>query len=280
MRKTLLALLLVVSAVPSGVTHSADSPPYQSPGTRKMAALLVKIYNDQDWKTDPSKDAIRAQYFQSMLDAKPAFDKELLIRKAIADTLLRAGDTAKAVEQLENIRSLSSEKNIPLGSKFEKEVRDALAISYLRLGEQENCLAMHGQESCIFPLHGAAVHKATRGAEGAIREFSAALEQNSKDLKSRWLLNIAYMALGRYPQDVPPRWLIPPSTFASDADIGVFKDVAPAASILTNGRSGGVVMEDLDADGLLDLVVSSSGPLDQIRYFHNDGDGYFTERTK
>ena len=279
MRKTLLALLLVASAVPAGATHPAGSPPYQSPGTRKMAALLVKIYNDQDWKTDPSKDAIRAQYFQSLLDAKPAFDKELLIRKSIADTLLRAGDSAKAVEQLEKIRSLSREKNIPLGSKFEKEVRDALAISYLRLGEQENCLAMHGQASCIFPLQGAAIHKATRGAEGAIREFSAAMELNSKDLKSRWLLNIAYMTLGRYPQDVPPRWLIPPSTFASDADIGSFKDVAPSASILTNGRSGGVVMEDLDGDGLLDLVVSSSGPLDQIRYFHNDGDGYFTERT-
>ena len=245
-----------------------------------MAALLVQIYRDQDWKTDPNKDAIRAQYFESMLDAKPAFDKEIQIRKAIADCLLRAGDSAKAVEQLEKIRSLSRDKNVPLEPAFEKEVRDALAISYLRLGEQENCGALHGQDSCIFPLHGSGVHKVTRGAEGAVREFSAALEKNPKDLKARWLLNIAYMALGRYPQDVPQVWLIPPNTFASDADIGLFKDVAPAASILTNGHSGGVVMEDLDGDGLLDLVVSSSGPLDQIRYFHNDGDGYFTERTR
>ena len=88
------------------------------------------------------------------------------------------------------------------------------------------------------------------------------------------------MALGKYPKDVPLPWLIPPGTFASDADIGVFKDIAPAAGIVTNGHSGGVVMEDFDGDGLLDLVISSSGPLDQIRYFHNDGDGYFSDRTR
>ena len=280
MRRTLIVLLLTVCTVPTMTYAAADLPPYQSPGTKKMAALLQQIYRDQDWKTDPSKDADRVRYFESMLDAKPALDKELQIRKAIADCALRAGDSAKSVEQLETIRKLSREKNFPLEPKFEKEVRDALAISYLRLGEQENCLAMHGQDSCIFPLHGGGIHKATRGAEGAVREYTAALQQNSKDLKARWLLNIAYMALGKYPEGVPPQWLIPPSAFASDADVGRFKDVAPAASILTNGRSGGVVMEDLDGDGLLDLIVSSSGPLDQIRYFHNDGNGYFTERTK
>lgn len=245
-----------------------------------MAALLLKIYNEQDWETDPNKDAVRAQYFKNLLDSKPPYEKEIKIRKATADCLLRAGDSAGSAAQLETIRSLSREKGIPLDPKFEKEVRDALSISYLRLGEQENCLAMHGQQSCIFPLKGSGIHKITRGAEGAVREFTAALEQNPKDLKSRWLLNIAYMALGRYPEGVPQRWLIPPSTFTSDADIGLFNDIAPAASILTNGHSGGVVMEDFDGDGLLDLVVSSSGPLDQIRYFHNDGDGYFSDRTK
>jgi len=279
MHRTLFLLALVFLSIRTGT--SADSPPaYQSQGTKKMAALLVQIYNEQDWKTDPNKDALRAKYFQSMLEAKPPYEKEIQVRKAIADCLLRAGDSAGSVEQLEKIRSLSRERGTPLETGFDTEVRDALGISYLRLGEQENCIAMHGQESCIFPLKGSGIHARTRGAEGAVRKFTAALEKNSKDLKARWLLNIAYMALGRYPQGVPQQWLIPPSTFASDADIGQFKDVAAAASILTNGRSGGVVMEDFDGDGLLDLVVSSSGPMDQIRYFHNDGNGYFSERTR
>jgi len=273
-------LLLVLFAIPTGSNAPADSSPYQSPGTKKMAALLVKIFNEQDWQTDPNKDAVRAKYFENQLNSHPPYEKEIQIRKAIADCLLRAGDSAGSVEQLERIRSLSREKGTPLDPDFDKQVRDALAISYLRVGEQENCIAMHGQESCIFPLKGSGIHKMTRGAEGAVREFTAALEKNPKDLKSRWLLNIAYMALGRYPQDVPRQWLIPPNTFDSDADIGLFKDIAATASILTNGHSGGVAMEDFDGDGLLDLIVSGSGPLDQIRYFHNDGNGYFSDRTK
>ena len=99
MRKTLLALLLVPQQFPPASIIPPTRRPI-SPQTRKMAALLVKIYNDQDWKTDPSKDAIRAQYFQSLLDAKPAFDKELLIRKWIADTLLRAGTAPKQSSSL------------------------------------------------------------------------------------------------------------------------------------------------------------------------------------
>ncbi len=46
------------------------------------------------------------------------------------------------------------------------------------------------------------------------------------------------------------------------------------------GHAGGVVMEDFDGDGLLDLMISSSGPLDQLRFFHNNGDGTFTDRTR
>jgi hypothetical protein len=34
------------------------------------------------------------------------------------------------------------------------------------------------------------------------------------------------------------------------------------------------------ATAYLDIMVSSSGPLDQLRLFHNNGDGTFTERTK
>ncbi len=45
--------------------------------------------------------------------------------------------------------------------------------------------------------------------------------------------------------------------------------VWPAASI----------MEDFDADGDLDIMASSCGFRDQLRYFRNNGDGTFTERT-
>ena len=202
------------------------------------------------------------------------------MREALAESLLKSGDSTGAVEQLEKIRTMCLEQRIVLTPVFEKLVRDDLAISYLRVGEQENCLHYHGQDSCLYPIKGGGVHVARAGAEGAFRELTAALEKDPNDLKSRWLLNIAAMTLGKYPEDVPEKWRVPSSTFESEYDIGRFYDVATDAGLRINGRSGGVVLEDFDGDGLLDLMVSSSGPRDQLRFFHNNGDGTFSDRTR
>jgi Flp pilus assembly protein TadD len=276
----LLAFVFSVAVLPNKHAAMGAASSYQSPGTKKMAALLEKIYREQDWKVDPNKDAERAHYLEEQLAQRPSLQDEIKWHEALAENLLRAGDSAKAVEQLETLRRVCRDNGVTLKPSFEKQIRATLGIAYLRLGEQENCQQYHGQDSCQFPIHGGGVHKVPRGAEGAIHEFTAALQADATDAKAQWLLNIAYMALGRYPQDVPPQWLIPSSRFDSEYDIGRFYDVAPQAGILVNNRSGGVLMEDFDGDGLLDLMVSGSNPMDQLRYFHNDGNGYFTDRTK
>ena len=273
-------VLLVVFALSQFCLAQTEQKPYQSEGTRKMAALLATIYAEQDWATDPNKDGERAQHYADQLaDGRP-IREELKLRQARAEALLRAGDSKAAVEELERIRTICHERGIVLAPYFEKQLRDTLAIAYMRVGEQENCLHYHGQESCIFPIRGGGVHQDKRGAEGAVREFAAALQADPNDRKARWLLNVAYMTLGGYPQDVPSKWLIPPQTFDSEYNIGRFKDVAAQAGLLINNHSGGAIMEDFDGDGLLDLMVSGSGPLDQLRFFHNNGDGTFSDRTR
>ncbi|MGB2625610.1 MAG: CRTAC1 family protein [Candidatus Acidiferrum sp.] len=263
------------------VPEAQDAPKaYQSAGTQKMAALLRKIYAEQDWKTDPNKDGVRAQYYRQMLQGKPDLPHELKIRQALAECELRAGDSAGAIEQLETVRRLEKENGVSLQPEFDKDLRDSLGLAYLRLGEQQNCIANHGPDSCLLPLKGGGVHTQLRGAKGAVREFSAALEANPKDLKSQWLLNIAYMQLGQYPSEVPKQWLVPPSVFSTEFDVGRFVDVASQVGLTNTGHSGGVVMEDFDGDGLLDIVITTSGPLDQMRLFHNNGDGTFTDRTR
>jgi hypothetical protein len=155
-----------------------------------------------------------------------------------------------------------------------------LALAYLRLGEQENCIGMHNQFSCVFPLRGEARHKKIRGAEGAIREYTRVLtELDPNSNLAIWLMNIAYQQLGRYPQDVPAKWLAAPTLYDSEHDIGYFPEVAALAGVNAFGRSGGAIVEDFDGDGLLDIVVSSSTPLDHMHFFHNNGDGTFTDRT-
>ena len=244
-----------------------------------MSALLAQIYLEQDWKTDPNKVAERIQALQQQLASNPSLRDELKIHEALAESLLKSGDSAAAVEHLEKIRAIFKEQGLSPSPAFDKQVRDALAISYLRLGEQENCLHYHGQDSCLYPIKPGGMHHATKGAEGALRELTAALEKDPNDLLSRWLLNIAAMTLGKYPDDVQEKWRVPPSTFASEYDIGRFYDVATDTGLVINNHSGGVIMEDFDGDGLLDIMVSSSGPRDQLRLFHNNGDGTFTEKT-
>jgi hypothetical protein len=279
---TLSALIVFgfLLVLPSIYESHEEPSPYQYPGTKKMAALLVKLFEEQDWRTDPNKPDVRAQYYKKMLEAKPDFPNELKIRKALGECLLQAGDSAAAVDELELIRSLSVQQHVLLTPSFEKEIRDSLAIAYLRLGERENCLENHGQDSCLLPIQGDGIHKHVRGAKGAIREFSAALGKDPKDLKSQWLLNIAYMQLGQYPDLVPKQWLVSPQLFASEYEIGRFFDVTAHVGVLNTGHSGGVVVEDFDGDGFLDIVVTTSGPLDQMHFFHNNGDGTFTDRTR
>jgi hypothetical protein len=148
----------------------------------------------------------------------------------------------------------------------------------LRLGEQENCLGNHNAESCLFPLTPAAFHQLPRGSRGAITLLTEQLEEFPQDLSARWLLNLAYMTLGEYPNQVPIPWLIPPKTFQSDCDFPHFPDVAGALGVNVNGNAGGCILDDFDNDGLIDIVTSSWGLSGELHYFHNDGDGHFSDR--
>jgi hypothetical protein len=154
------------------------------------------------------------------------------------------------------------------------------AVALLRLGEQENCRINHNGESCLFPLSPAAYHTLPRGSRGALVLLQEHLTEFPDDLGARWLLNVAHMTLGEYPGQVPPRFLIPPKVLASEYSLPRFPDVAGALGLDVIDQAGGVIMDDFDNDGLLDLVVSAWGLRGQIRFFRNEGDGRFTERTR
>ena len=58
-----------------------------------------------------------------------------------------------------------------------------------------------------------------------------------------------------------------------------FANIAPALGLDTFDMCGGAVADDFDNDGYLDIVVSTWDTRGQIRYFRNNRDGTFTERT-
>jgi len=267
------------------VTHTAipladcSASKYPSSGTKKMADLLRQIWEQSDWKTDPNKPAERAAYYSTLLKGDLSLEQEFNIRFVLGKELLRSGASNEAVQTLESLAQSCRDRGIQLPPDVDRQLQHWIGISYLRLGEQENCASMHGQKSCIFPIRGSGVHSRMRGAEGARKAFAALLEQDPHDQVARWLLNIACMQLGQYPKGVPARWLVPVERFRSEYEIGDFLDVAPQAGVASVGHAGGVILEDFDRDGNLDLMISSWFPTEQLRYFRNNADGSFTERT-
>ncbi|MGH2651675.1 MAG: FG-GAP repeat domain-containing protein, partial [Actinomycetota bacterium] len=191
---------------------------------------------------------------------------------------LNAGRTEEAIAIAESL--LKPAPEVAADAPPEAETRDFLALCYLRLGEQENCIAHHGIESCLLPIRGGGVHTAQRGSRAAIREFTTLLGNEPGNLSWRWLLNIAYMTVGEYPGKVPKGRLVPPRVFESEHDITRFVDVAPRAGLSVSSHAGGAIMEDFDGDGILDIMASSMGVRDPLRLFRSNGDGTFTERSK
>ncbi len=266
----------VVGSVSSPGRVPANQPPYQAPSTRKMASLLRATFEATDWKLDANKPEQRVRYYQSMLEQrKLGWSDDAVVRLQLAKELLSAGQSEAAVATLENLKERLRAAGKTLSTSAEQQVEEWLAISYLRLGEQENCAHTHGQRACIFPIRASAMHQLPRGAEGAVKELTALLKADPANAEAMWLLNVAYMQLGRYPKEVPAALLIPSRGFDSDQGFAEFPDLAGAAGLDVTSHAGGAILEDLDGDGLLDVMVSSSGPLDQMHLFHNNGDGTF-----
>jgi hypothetical protein len=240
-----------------------------------MAARLAQLAGAQDPAVNYFLSARRVEYYRGQ---QPPADplKKLEFDANLAKELLYAGQTEEAIALFKQVQPQAERYRL----RARPSIEEMLALSYLRLGGQDNCMLQHNPHSCVFPLAGEGIYKNQRGPRQAIPAFTALLEKDPGDLAARWLLNLAYMSVGEYPDQVPPQWLIPPSTFASDYDIKYFPDIAPSLGLDLLGLSGAAMLEDFDNDGFLDLMVSSWGLSDPLRYFRNQGDGAFAERTE
>jgi hypothetical protein len=157
---------------------------------------------------------------------------------------------------------------------------EAIGAAYLHWAEMENGVYRNSTDLDIFPpVNLKASYEKKEESRLSIQYFTHFLAQYPGDIEVKWLLNYAYSTLGEYPSGVPKAYLIPLSDFQSKEDIGRFVDVAPAAGLNVMREAGGLAIDDFENNGLLDIVVSSMETCDPIKYFHNNGDGTFTDRT-
>ena len=266
-------------------TSSAD----RSPGHRQMLALLQQIAVETDVTNEYIGEGLvrlaREELAALPTDAAPA--TEFQVTSRLADEELRVGNQLEAIRYYTHARDLmqDAELSTRVDSLF------SLGIAYLRLGETQNCALNHSADSCILPLRGGGIHTLPDPSRNAIAAFTEILEilpefsllnrsTQSLQLAARWLLNIGFITIGGYPDQVPEAYLIPPSAFESDESIPRFDNIAPHLGIDTFDLSGGAIADDFDNDGYLDLMESTWDPNGQMRFFRNNRDGTFTDQTQ
>jgi len=247
-----------------------------------MVQELARIAREQGpWDNPWNLQEAKIGALQAELRTERDPVRRLILQRELAQQYVQGGTAEPGIAVLEK---LLREYAKVLPARDIQTLKGDLALAWLRLGEQQNCTWTRNADSCILPIKGEGIHKERRGAAEAVKHYAELLADPTLDpedaLVYRWLFNIAHMVLGQWPEGVPKRWRIPAEAFKSDYDIGLFREVSTSRGVSVFGRAGGVVLEDFDNDGHLDLMTSHMGIEEQINFFHNDGDGHFTQMTE
>ncbi len=198
----------------------------------------------------------------------------------LAYTRLHAGQSAQAALDFEDLLKRLLAQSKTANKSTQRQLKSMLAIAYMRMGEQANCVVLHGNESCLFPISLAAVHENQFGAQKAKQVLAEILQEDSEDLVSKWLYNLAAQTLGEYPEGVKAEWLIPMSHFKSDIDMPRFINIAKASNSDVTDLAGSSITEDFNGDGLIDILASGWGSRSQLRLLINDSKGGFFDQTQ
>ncbi len=249
---------------------------------QNMLKLLQEVHHEAQ-ENHPFLGIRQLRIAKENLDrAKGANDQELsTLHGLLGQELLRTGDTKAAIAEMTTALELLEKDPAKIDPQLLQQVLFQVAVAHLRDGENANCVNCINGERCLFPIKGTGVHEAPEGSQMATVYLKRALELQPDDLKSRWLLNIAYMTLGEYPQSVPPEYLIAPEKFQGEqSPVGEFRNIARELGLGVLGCAGGVIVDDFDGDQDLDIFFSTWATDGQLKYFRNNGDGSFSDATE
>ncbi len=265
----LMTLVILISAV-----FFLESCNSKKENTEEMIRLLAETNKTFQDKDNPFSLDIAISNYNSKLGGIMDPADRFEVQFALGNALLKKGKEQEAIDVLNNAISLADD---PYNPKIASLMR-TLAIAHMRMGERKNCLTNHSVESCIIPIRGNGIHKDQSGSRNAIGILKNILNINPQDYESRWLLNIAYMTVGEYPEQVPEKYLIPGlAKDTSNLPIKSFLDIAPALGLNIRNNAGGAIVEDMNNDGYLDIITSDSKIDKPMHYFQNDKKGGFID---
>lgn len=277
---------LLIGCRPAG--ESVSRPKADQPSTSRLSAhsrmrAELLAHEQKSRRADPffgtaPRDVALETYQRARQLKQPVMALEALMR--LVDYELRFGDIEPALEHLAEGEKLLFENFGFIAPEKRNAFLLQYAVAWLRLAENENCVNCIGGEACLFPISQSGIHQEKRGSRKAIEYLNRLLKLDPDHSSARWLLNVAAMTLGEYPEQVPLEHRLPPERLVADSGLQPFPNVAHQHGLDTFGLAGGCACEDFNGDGHLDVIVSDWGPRGQIRYLENDGQGNFVDKTE
>ena len=281
-----VVLVLLGWGTATGV--SAQTAPAVTPGHERMVTFLEEVA-DRTPDTNPYQgDAAARQLRAQLADMPPeATDQDLLgVHMQLGGAELRLGNMLDALEQFTQARQILARMpgEIPAGLAIDSSFQ--LGLAFFRIWETRNCVTADRPDTCTLPLQDDPSYTDQAASRQAIFHFAEVLRNtpagSARYLEAQWLLNISYMTIGGYPDWLEEQYLIPTSAFQSQQQIPRFTNIALALGLDspdTVDLSGGAIGDDFDNDGYLDIVVSTMDTRGQLRFFRNNQDGTFSDRT-
>ena len=275
---------LVVVAVVLNYAVSEPSPNVEEERAADLREYAARLSDSGD----PYFGTRQLGFLTGQLD-NPTYDTDtwrLTILRQLAFHRLRLGHVDESITLLTEAAELA-ERSMP-DSNDHLGALEELAVAYMKRGEIQNCVSPEGRLVCALPLDPAYTHEDSESVSRSIGileglltlEFDKLSTGEPDNVRRRWLLNIAHMARGTYPDGVDDRYRVPPSALEPEYELGGrFMEVAADIGIYSVDLAGGAIVEDFDNDGLLDIVTSSWDPSQSLRLYRNDGSGQFVERT-
>jgi hypothetical protein len=262
-----------ISCLLLGLLVLFNSCKNQSLPNQEMIDLLHVSYQNAHSSENPFCPEAVVPHTDSLLNSagKGTDVMGITIRKGNA--LLELGQEQKAVEVFEQLLRKTSLLDFDRRTVIMKD----LAMAYLRLGERTNCFHNHTPESCIYPISLAGSHKDKTGSQKAIEIYKQLLNEDPGDFESKWLMNVAYMTIGGYPDQVPPSMVMPVVNEDTFAITKPFVDVAAGVGLNFNNQAGGSIIDDFNNDGYLDVITSSWSLTEPMHYCRNNANGTFTD---
>jgi tetratricopeptide (TPR) repeat protein len=259
-------------------------------GFSESNAALESIAKPDDWNQDPRMICtVRQQSGARVADAltrilatadtaatRAAYTPLEIVESHVALGQMHAyyGRMPEVIDQFQKAYTLAR-RAVP---DAVPDLEEMLGVAHLHKAEMDNGVYHEPGDRCLLTTRPGQPFAKTADLDKALEHFLKYLEGRPDDLEVRWLLNVAHAIGGGYPARVPARFVIPPAALESTEDVGRFADVAAAAGVASFSSAGGVIVDDLDGDGELEIVTSNFESCGPMQLFARGPDGRFADR--